>query len=283
MRGKFRPPSALSRKQHRQRSSRPIVHGAIVASLITTSILIAGFFYGIYAAFGEPVGGKPKSTSSDVASTSNINQSKMIHLVALGDSLAHGFGDVTGRGFVGDISRLYRSQGDSVIQSNFGIDGLTSQGLINEIKQSSVQSLLRTANVILVSIGGNDLNNAAGLPTIQTGKIAAAKHAFATHLTTILTQIRSINQTAPIMLVGLYNPYTNVTAKRQQTDAIVQDWNVQEERISGKFSNSVVVRTFDLFQLHSSTLLYADHFHPNKEGYQLIANRIWQDLRGVSS
>jgi lysophospholipase L1-like esterase len=264
--------------------SNRLVRSAAVASVVVAAVLAGGFIYGTYAALGGSVGDASSQHDNHVGSSgvapTPSPQSKTLHLVALGDSLTHGLGDASGRGYVGDVSEQYRQIGYTVIQSNLGIDGLTSNGLLNAMKQSSVQNLLQSANVILISIGGNDLNGAAGLPLIDSQRIATAEAKFSTNITTILSAIRSVNGTAPIALVGLYNPYSGVSSAAHQTNAIVQSWVVREEQITATFPQTVVVQTFDLFQLNPSQFLYVDHFHPNQAGYQRIADRVWQDLQG---
>lgn len=200
-------------------------------------------------------------------------------MVALGDSLTHGFGDASGKGYVGDVTQLLRQNGVKVIQSNLGIDGLTSAGLLAELNQVSVQSLIQSADVILISIGGNDLNDAAGLPKIHIHQINQAQSQFSSNLTAILSKIRQLNSKTTVALIGLYNPYSNVAQTARQTDAIVQSWDLQEDTIAASFPKTVVVQTFDLFQLYPGKFLYVDHFHPNQAGYQRIAERVWQDLQ----
>ena len=263
--------------------SRRLVRLATVAGVVCAFVLLAGFGYGTYAALGGSVAGRT-SVGSD-GSTRTVTQppaaaGKTLHLLALGDSLTHGLGDSTGQGYVGDVSAQYRNQGFHVIQSNLGIDGLTSQGLLVELKQPSVQTLFQSANVILISIGGNDLNDAAGLPNLDAKRISSAQGQFENNITSLLTQLRQLNPTAPIALLGLYNPYSNVTSSARQTDTIVQAWDLQEDKIAAQFVNTVVVQTFDLFQLHPNKFLYADHFHPNQLGYERIATRVWQDFQG---
>lgn len=297
--------------------SRGLIQVVTSISILSAIVLFGGFAYGTYAAIGGAVGGSaghPQTGRtggiSHSATGSNVTQTgtgtangaspggakgtaqpssptgvspslvgKPLHLVALGDSLTHGFGDASGRGYVGDVSQMFRQQGSKVIQSNLGIDGLTSSGLLTEVKQPGVQNLLASANLVLISIGGNDLNNAAGLPNIQPKRIASAESQFSSNLTAILGDIRAVNKTAPIVLIGLYNPYGNVAATARQTDTIVAGWDLREDEIAALFPNVIVVRTFDLFQLHPDKFLYVDHFHPNQAGYQRIAERVWQDIQ----
>lgn len=276
------PPNQESPR--RRDSQRRLIQLAIVISTLATVVLLGGFGYGTYIALGGS-GAQHRSitpTTSSNPGTSSIKSGKNIHLVAIGDSLAHGLGDASGRGFVGDVSQQYRSKGYTIIQSNLGVDGQTSEGLLSEVHKASVQNLVHSANVILISIGGNDLNNTAGLPNINKEKIAGAQVAFSTNLTEILTVIRKVNPESPIFVVGLYNPYDNIASARTGTDLVIQNWNAREEEIVAKFPKTVLVQTFDLFELHDDQLLYLDHFHPNENGYYLIAERIWQDIQGAN-
>lgn len=270
-----------------------VVRGAIALGIIAAVILLAGLGYGAFVAFGGPAGGTTPTADAGVTATggpartdssggnlvTSARTSGSIHVVAIGDSLAHGLGDASGRGFVGDVSQMYRSVGRKVVQSNLGIDGLTTSGLQRELGQTEVQTLLQSANVVLVSIGGNDLNDAAGLPNLNNVRIAAARQQFDENVQSIFTSIRHVNPNAPILWIGLYNPYGQVHATAQQTDAVVQSWNADAVRIAEGVPGAVAVQTFDLFQLHPEQFLYVDHFHPNQAGYARIANRIWQDLQ----
>lgn len=303
-------------RDRKKQWSRRLIRLSTFISILSAIALVGGFIYGTFGALGSSLGqslqgnstsaggtgagnhalGTANSTSGKAQSpqsvpgngtTSNPSSTagspsltgKTIHLVALGDSLTHGFGDASGQGYVGDVSQMFRQHGTKVIQSNLGVNGLTSSGLLTELQQASVQNLLQSADLILISIGGNDLNNAAGLPNIQVKRIARAETQFSTNLTSIFKDIRKFNSKAPIVLIGLYNPYGNVAASAGQTDSIVEGWDLQEDTIAAAFPNTVVVQTFDLFQLHPNKFLYLDHFHPNQAGYQRIAERIWQDLQ----
>ncbi len=270
-----------------QKRSKPLsglVKIALTLSVLSTVILIVGFSYGASTTLGARGPhhlSVPNATSVNQSGLTTQSESdKTVHLFAIGDSLAHGLGDASGRGFVGGVSEKYRNKGYKVIQSNLGVDGMTSSGLQSEIHQASLKPMIGSANVILISIGGNDLNNSAGLPKINTQKIAGAESTFSTNLKEILATIRKDNPEAPIFLVGLYNPYANIASNRAATDTVVQTWNMKELEIANQFVNTVVVQTYDLFERHDDQLLYVDHFHPNQTGYQLIATRIWQDIQG---
>jgi lysophospholipase L1-like esterase len=89
-------------------------------------------------------------------------------VVALGDSLAKGTGDNTGNGYVKNaVTGLATDGATAELLGNMGINGLTTVGLEKKLKEAGVQYALRQANVILLSIGGNDLFRGADL--LQSG------------------------------------------------------------------------------------------------------------------
>ncbi|UJF36104.1 SGNH/GDSL hydrolase family protein [Paenibacillus hexagrammi] len=60
----------------------------------------------------------------------------------------------------------------------------------------------------------------------------------------------------------------------------MQDWNDRVFTYTNRYSNMVLVPTYDLFE--QNLLKYissADHFHPNGDGYERIADRIVQILK----
>lgn len=305
------------RHVERGRISRRVIQSATALAIVAGVVLVGGFAYASYAAYGGSVGTvlgnaegnssltgagnaaggtpssgngnasnasgqtAPSSTLGQVVPGSTLPKSQPIHLIALGDSLTHGLGDASGAGYVGDLVAHFRTAGYTVIQSNLGVDGQTSKGLVAEMAKPSTLNLLRPANFVLISIGGNDLSQAAGLPEINTAKVAEARAQFQANLKQILTQIRKVNPSATIFLVGLYNPYGDVAVTRRQTDSIVETWNADEQTLVAQFPGAMVVQTYDLFELNPKKYLYIDHFHPNQEGYQRIAERVWQDAEAI--
>ncbi|QQE79095.1 GDSL-type esterase/lipase family protein [Alicyclobacillus sp. SO9] len=309
----------LNIHKKRRTPSHTLIRMASVLSVAIALFLAGGFVYGAYAASGHTVGSRQKPAPSTISGTgsgtgasqgsasnggigtsqSGTSQgqssgsgsqgagggkaagSNTVRVVALGDSLTHGFGDTSGKGYVGDVIGHLKQQHYKVVQSNLGVDGLTSAGLLKQLKQPQVQQEIRKANLVLISIGGNDLNDAAGLPAIHTKKIQAAEKQFDANLGQIMSKLRKWNQKAPVLLVGLYNPYGDIQKIRNQTNRIVEQWNADELQITRKYADTVVVQTYDLFELNPAKFLYYDHFHPNQLGYERIAERLWQDIQGI--
>ena len=92
-----------------------------------------------------------------------------VSIVALGDSDATGIGDSTGRGWVGAYGDLVETKLDtSVTVHNLATEGKTSDRLREEVtSDDALRRVLSQADVILVGIGGADLN--AGDDALSAG------------------------------------------------------------------------------------------------------------------
>ncbi len=200
---------------------------------------------------------------------------KQIQIVAMGDSLTRGSGDSEGLGYVGNlISNLEKKTDQKLVLSNVGINGLTSIQLAEQVKQKEIQRQISNANIILITIGGNDLfRGGQGLTDTSEQALTPIEAGFEKNLTTIFSEIRTLNKDAEIFLIGLYNPFIELE-NADQTSKIVRSWNFKSAEISARYPKTVFVPTFDLFQLNVNEFLYTDQFHPNTEGYRLIGERV---------
>ncbi len=196
-------------------------------------------------------------------------------LVALGDSLTRGTGDETGKGYVGTVAEELEKKFDQKINvQNLGIKGLVSDQLVEQIKEQEVRRQIGAADAILMTIGGNDLFQQGGtLFNLNQETISEIKTNYIMNVDEIFQEIRQINASAPLFIVGLYNPFIEVD-ENGEMNAIVRQWNYDTAEAMASYENSVFVPTFDLFQLSVNDYLYSDKFHPNSAGYRLMAERI---------
>lgn len=97
-------------------------------------------------------------------------------IVALGDSLTRGAGDANGQGYVGLVRQaLEKKAGHSIMFTNLAINGQESTDLLKQMSEAQVKTLIADADLILFTIGGNDLfRQTGGLYTIEQEKVAAA-------------------------------------------------------------------------------------------------------------
>jgi lysophospholipase L1-like esterase len=128
--------------------------------------LIVVVVFGCVAAFTDVAGSR--ATTSGAATYSNA--SRQLRIVALGDSDTTGNGDPTGIGWVGRYAKLlHRKLGVRVSVANLARDGKTSSVLLSELRSDgATRSKVRKASVVLLGIGGADLN--AGDARHRAGK-----------------------------------------------------------------------------------------------------------------
>lgn len=249
------------------------------AKVITTTIVSAviGLFFlfcvgwTIIDYYGE------KSTDIELNETKADarNLPEEFTLVALGDSLTRGTGDESGKGYVGlVVEDLKRRLNSKPLVHNLGIKGQVSGQLVEQVKQAEIKRQLQSADVILITIGGNDLfQQGETLFNYDLAATSELQEKFLGNLNAILEEISQSNDSATIFMIGLYNPFIELD-EDFDTNRIVREWNNETAEVISSYKNAVFVPTFDLFQLSVNEYLYSDNFHPNKEGYRLIAERV---------
>ncbi|WML31623.1 SGNH/GDSL hydrolase family protein [Neobacillus sp. OS1-32] len=242
--------------------------------------IIAVFFCLLWAvglgwAVKEYYAGKPDQAPQRTKVVTKTENQKGLTIVALGDSLTRGTGDETGKGYVGDLVDEIKQKTKRPVQlTNLGINGQRSDQLKKQVQQMEVQRQLEKADVILLTIGGNDLfRGGQGLIDFQSGDIAAIEKKYLNNLKFIFQQIRKNNDHANVFFIGLYNPFSEMDQGKEMSK-VIRHWNYDSAEVSAAFPKIVFVPTFDLFELKVNDYLYSDKFHPNTKGYWLIAERV---------
>lgn len=222
---------------------------------------------------------KATSPSQTPEQTSPMPAEGVQKVVALGDSLTRGAGDANGQGYAGLVRQaLEKKLGKSITFSNLAINGQESPELVKQLSQEQVKTLLAEANLVLFTIGGNDLfSQTGGLYTIDKEKLVAATKELTTNYEEVIKQIRAVNPKATIVYTTLYNPFGDTEASVDTVQPVL-DWNNTASQIAAKYPGVIVVPTYDLFVNKEKAYLYTDHFHPNTAGYERIAARIMQAL-----
>jgi lysophospholipase L1-like esterase len=259
-----------------------------VTASLTTLLFIGGFLYASnqilfpQAASSELIISKPSEQKDKL-----IEGKDKLQIVALGDSLTAGTGDATGKGYVGQVrEKLEQQTGKPVfILNNLAIPGYTTKQVLADLGLKKTKDALSEANIILLTIGGNDIfQGGAGIfngTDLQEFNAKAAEDRMAPALENvdkILTQVNQANPNAVIFYVGLYHPFSDLDPKREG-DLVVQKWNSSVFAMTNRYPNMVLVPTYDLFERNLLKYLYTDHFHPNQDGYTRIADRIAQILQ----
>ena len=243
-----------------------------IASVLSCLLWIVGLGWVVTDYFTGPVSSALQPVAP--AEGSDIEEDGF-QVLALGDSLTRGTGDSEGKGYVGYLIDHLKEKSDQEMNLfNFGIKGLTSDQLAEQMKQTEIQRQIQEADVILITIGGNDLfRGGETLVELDMENVQEIQKDYTQNITSVLLNISSVNTKATIFLIGLYNPFIEL-GDAETISKIVRDWNYQSAEVSASFPKTVFVPTFDLFQLNVNDYLYTDKFHPNREGYKLIAERV---------
>ncbi|MEI5988587.1 hypothetical protein A5881_000074 [Enterococcus termitis] len=228
---------------------------------------------------------------------------EVIHYVAIGDSLTEGIGDLTNSGgFVPLVAKDLQEQYylNGVQTDNFGKNGDRSDQILKRIKKNeTIQDGLATADVITLTVGGNDL-----MKVIKGDIFRLTKDSFKRPLTSyqkevdkLLTEIRKYNTDAPIYVLGIYNPFYLYFPDITEMQEIVDNWNAGTEEIVKAEKNAYFIPINDLLykgvgdevgivssentmtsseevDIKNNALYEEDHFHPNNLGYQIMASTV---------
>lgn len=250
--------------------------------------------------------------TDDTLETQSIKEKEKVRFVAIGDSLTEGIGDETGRGgYVPLVAATLEETfdlGNTEIE-NFGVAGDRSTQILKRIKeQKEIQKNLTSAELITVTVGGNDLmkviqNNILGLTAKKFEKPARK---YQENLVELFAEIRKYNPTAPIYVLGIYNPYYIYFPEITEMQGIVDDWNAHtEEVVDGEdqmyfipINDLIYQGIFDveditgideigsadsLNDLRNNAIYEGDNFHPNYNGYQLIAKAFSDKMKATKN
>ncbi len=238
-----------------------------------TAALAAAILFG--AGFYSFLRGDTGTSVSLLPSTTRVTESaprKQIAPIIVGDSLGRGTGDETGLGIGGRfVDELRKRNIDTKNIVNIAVNGARTRDLIKQLDSHNVQMLLAQSNVIIVSIGGNDLWGDNTFRNAPPPNPEAVMHDVLDRVDQSVRTIRTANPSARIFVIGLYNPFASTPYGKMLTP-FVNRWNsLLVERFASD-PNVVVVQTSDIFAYRDR--LSFDRFHPGQEGYSLIARRI---------
>nr|WP_315528231.1 SGNH/GDSL hydrolase family protein [Carnobacterium maltaromaticum] len=248
---------------------------------------------------------KGKESSSEQIKTKELN------LVAIGDSLTEGIGDSTGRGgYVPLLAELLESKDEieTVSTSNYGISGNRSDQILKRIKKDEkLQNDVKKADVIVLTVGGNDLMKVvrSTLLKVKEDSFIKPQKQYKERIEETFKELRSLNSDAPIYVFGIYNPFYLYFSEITEMQDIVDSWNettqsVVEEEQKAHFIpiNDILYKggnqpelsedqkdTIDSSvndkkesKVFNDLLFEEDNFHPNDSGYELMAQSLFDEM-----
>jgi lysophospholipase L1-like esterase len=262
-----------------------------ITAMLSTLLFLFGFAYAIR----DVVSPRPSDLGAGLPANPQVSAGPArdkYQILAIGDSLTKGLGDTTGKGYVGRVKDgLQNSTQKPVTVWNLANNGWHTNELLQYIEDPAnrMTDSIKQANVILFTIGGNDLFDAGVIqpsdsekgqsPRIDEAKLKAALPGAEDRLDKIITKLAALNPDAQIVYINFYHPFLDYDQPARIGARYVQAWNDKAFEIANRFPNVTVVPTYDMFQANLGKYLFTDHFHPNNDGYQRIADRVLQALQ----
>lgn len=261
-------------------------------AVFMASLLLFGFFFWFVL---------PTSHSQLKKADFLQEKNQKFHLLAIGDSLTQGVGDTTNQGgFVPLLAqRLDEAYRFDTVTSNYGISGNTSRQILNRMKQQEViQKNLKTANLMTLTVGGNDVMKVIRqhLNDLSLESFDKATTSYLSNVKEIIALARRENPDLPIYIIGIYNPfYLNFPEMTQMQD-VIDNWNAQTESLTKTYEGvyfvgindqlykgidgqeGIVSVSGDQTTVVNDALFSEDHFHPNNTGYSIMADAIMEEI-----
>jgi lysophospholipase L1-like esterase len=208
---------------------------------------------------------------------------KEIRIISAGDSLTEGVGDSTKTGGYLPYLRTLLEEEKGIKEVdfyNFGVKGNRTPQLLKRLQTEDMKETLAAADLVILTIGGNDIMKVVrdNISNLQLSVFEKEREVYTNNLVEIMNSIIRVNPEAYIVLVGVYNPFSQWFSDIQELDKIVSDWNEASQRVVSNYSNAYFVGIEDLFINPAESLLHTDNFHPNDKGYELIAERLNETL-----
>ncbi|NQD65567.1 SGNH/GDSL hydrolase family protein [Bacillus haikouensis] len=208
---------------------------------------------------------------------------KNLKIVSIGDSLTQGVGDSTKSGGYVPYLENHLEALDGINNAqfhNYGIKGNRTDQLLKRLKEDKVKRSIEESDIVMITIGGNDVMKIfrENLSHLSLEVFQEEKRLYQNRLNDIMKTIKSYNPNAGVVLVGLYNPFNTWFSDVDEVNQIIRNWNSASEQVLSSYDKTLFIKIDDLFIDSGDTLLYEDYFHPNDEGYKLIADRMFTSL-----
>lgn len=208
---------------------------------------------------------------------------KRITAVGLGDSLTQGVGDELKKG--GYFGRITREMDDWKGVKDVRVDNLAKRGrrsdqLLAQLEQEDIQEYVKQADIIFLTIGGNDIMKVVkeNLFNLKKESFYVELGKYEIRLDELFGIIRGLNGDAIIVIAGLYNPFTLVMNETPEFEEILDAWNETIEVRTVLDGKSCFVPVLDLFDSNVNMVYHTDYFHPNAKGYEAMTKRFLDKL-----
>lgn len=226
--------------------------------------------------------------------SSGDNISSTIRYVALGDSIAFGYGleDKEEDSYVGQVRQYLEKTCDYVVATNFGENGMRSDELLDILtnpknkKYKKYRATLSYADIVTISIGSNDLLHLIKLDFNMeeiiregAGKFRKACLDFADNFPKIIKEIHAINPRAKIYANNIYNPAKGLSSYANVYDVAEHYINLLNEAFTTTKEYDLV-NIKEAFDQQDKSMINVSlkgreiDPHPSREGHKLIGQMV---------
>ncbi|HEY8130486.1 MAG TPA: GDSL-type esterase/lipase family protein [Thermoanaerobaculia bacterium] len=196
-----------------------------------------------------------------------------LRVVVIGDSLAQGTGDESGKGIPGDLEDEVRQRGISSVEvKSYGVAGATTEDVAHRMDDDAIRNDVANADAVVLSVGANNVFQDPEARARAIRDRDAYAREILERVAGVVAQIRAINPDAEIILLGGYNPLPDHPLSGGIT-RYLKGW---DKMLNKRFESDAlidVVRTSDLID-SAKKLSPIDHFHPGAAAYRDVAKRI---------
>lgn len=243
---------------------------------------------------------------------------KQVDYIAFGDSVAAGVignglnpGGTTSsnKGYTDNINKMIRAIiPTGTFNEDFCVSGHTSSSLLEQMNSNKENfiSLVKTAEVITIDIGANDLLGPlyayfdacreAGIPLTVEGampyitqiiyNLNTTGNEVQTNLQTILQSMLSVNRNVKIYVMGYYNP---LPALKTMINCDLTPYVAYFNTFILKAITTVALKNLGTSIMYVPTMipmaanpdvnLSFPDIHPTETGYLVIANQFWNWMK----
>src|SRR5437867_10560549 len=125
-----------------------------------------------------------------------------LRVVVIGDSLAQGTGDESGKGIPGDLEDEVRQRGISSVEvKNYGVAGATTEDVGHRLDDDTIRNDVANADAVVLSVGANNVFQDPEARARAIRDRDAYAREVLERVVGIVSQIRAINPDAEILLL----------------------------------------------------------------------------------
>lgn len=264
-------------------SKRIVWYCVILIAVISLGLIVSGFVNALNFTVGPrksqnisvAMNDSSSSSSADASSSGSSSEanknSKTVNILIIGDSIGKGTGDEKSLGIGGNLKSLLQNSTPKEINiENVAENGYKIDDLMKQFKSGNLDKPIKASELIVISIGGNDLRQIQALKDIEKEQSFRDKQdSYLVEFEDIVQRIRNLNKETQIIMLGLYNPY--VVDNTTDNVRYVDTWSYNTQLILAKDYRAVFVPTYDIFKNNLDRFIATDKLHPNTAGYQTIS------------